>query len=214
MTMPRSTGLIARLECALGDHLAATRSLSTLLPSVADLAALLTSSLNAGRRVFTFGNGGSAAEAQHFAGELIGRFRLTRAPLAAVCLAADAAVLTCIGNDFGFDQIFARQVLALAGPGDVTVAFTSTGRSPNVVDGLAAARSVGATTVLFSSGDGGPAVEHADISFLVLDAGTARVQESHQLLMHMLSEAVDEDAGAHAPTADPAAMVTNERAHP
>lgn len=211
MTLARATEVMVRLHRALEDHLEIARSLPAILPSVAHLADLLVGCLTTGGCVYTFGNGGSAADAQHFAGEIIGRYRRDRAPLASVCLAADVAVLTCIANDFGFEEVFARQVLALARPGDIVIGFSSTGRSANVVRGLSAAQSVGAMSVLFASGDGCPAAAHADLTLLVLDKGTARVQESHQLLMHMLSEVIDEHAGAVAPTASPVIEVTTER---
>ena len=196
-----TAGLMAdHFQRNLQEHLTAIGSLDSVFPRAVELTVLLTRRLGQGKCVYTFGNGGSAAEAQHFAGELVGRYRLNRSPLAAVCLAADSAVLTCIGNDFGFDEIFARQLVGLARPGDVAVGFTTTGNSANVVAGLAAARRTGATTVLFSSGDGGDAAQHADIPLLVLATGTARVQESHQLLMHMISEAVDEHVGGSSTT--------------
>ncbi len=187
--------MVDHFQRNLREHLTSIGSLDSVLPRAAELADLLITSIGQGKCVYTFGNGGSAAEAQHFAAELVGRYRLNRSPLAAVCLAGDSAVLTCIGNDFGFDQIFARQLVGLAHPGDVAVGFSTTGHSANVVAGLAAARRTGATTVLISSGDGGGAAQYADLTLLVLAAGTARVQESHQLLMHMISEAVDEHVG-------------------
>jgi D-sedoheptulose 7-phosphate isomerase len=141
--------------------------------------------------VLACGNGGSAADAQHLAGELVGRFKRERRPLAAVALSVDPSVVTCIANDYSFDDVFARQVEALARPGDVVVAYTTSGRSENVVRALAAARAAGATTVLFAGGDGAPANEHADHSLVVPSSSTARVQEMHLLLMHLVIEQVD-----------------------
>jgi D-sedoheptulose 7-phosphate isomerase len=146
----------------------------------------------AGKRLYTFGNGGSAADAQHLAAELIGRYLRDRRPLPAVALTVDPSVVTCIANDYDYDHVFARQVAALAERGDVVVAFTTSGRSANVVEGLAAARRVGATTVLFGGGDGGPARDHADAALIVPSTTTARVQEMHLTLLHLLSEGVDE----------------------
>jgi D-sedoheptulose 7-phosphate isomerase len=175
----------------LADHLAAVNAVEGLLPIVDDLGARLIAAFTAGGRVYTFGNGGSAADAQHLAGELIGRYRRTRRPLPAVSLAVDPSVVTCIANDFGYDDLFSRQVEALARPGDIVIGFTTSGRSPSVVAGLAAGRAAGATTVLFGGGDGGAARAHADLALLAPASVTARIQEVHLLLLHLLSEVVD-----------------------
>lgn len=155
------------------------------------MIATVCATLGAGGRLYTFGNGGSAAEAQHLAAELIGRYARDRRPLPAMASTVDPSVLTCIGNDYSYDDVFARQVEALADPGDIVAGFTTSGRSSNVVNGLAAARRKGAVTVLFTGGDGGPAGAHADHILLVPSRNTARIQEMHRLLLHVLSEAVD-----------------------
>ena len=175
----------------LADHRAATDAVEALLPAVEEVVRRLCDALAAGGRVYTFGNGGSAADAQHLAGELIGRYRRERRPLPAVSLAVDPSVVTCIANDYSFDDVFARQVEALARPGDLVVGFTTSGRSENVVRGLAAGRAAGATTVLFGGGDGRPARDHADLALVVPSATTARVQEMHLLLLHLVSDGVD-----------------------
>lgn len=181
---------------AVREHLELVSTIDELLPKVDDLAARMIDVYRAGGRVLAFGNGGSAAEAQHLAAELLGRYERDRRPLPAVALSADAAVLTCIGNDYSFEDVFARQVLALATAGDMVVGFTTSGRSRNVVAGLATARQMGASTVLFSGGDGAPAVEHANHALLVPSANTARIQEIHLLLVHLLMEQVDAWASA------------------
>src|SRR3954467_8324384 len=117
---------------ALTEHRAVAASIDELLPIVQSLSARICAAFAAGGRLYAFGNGGSAADAQHLAGELIGRYLRSRRPLPAVSLAVDPSVLTCIANDFAFDDMFARQVEALARPGDVVVGFTTSGRSPNV----------------------------------------------------------------------------------
>jgi D-sedoheptulose 7-phosphate isomerase len=178
----------------LADHLSAAQRLHDLLPALRDVGDRLIDVYRAGGRLYTFGNGGSAADAQHLAGELIGRYCRERRPLAAVALSTDPTVTTCIGNDYGFAEVFARQVTALAGPADAVAAFTTSGRSPNVVAGLAAARRRGAVTALFTGGsdaEPGPAAEHADHVLAVPSRRTARVQEAHVLLLHLLSEHVD-----------------------
>jgi D-sedoheptulose 7-phosphate isomerase len=184
----------------LDDHLALAGEVAALLPALDDLAARLIAAFEAGGRLYTFGNGGSAADAQHLAGELIGRYKRERRALPAVALSVDPSVVTCIANDYSYDDVFARQVEALAGPGDVVAGFTTSGRSPNVVRGLEAGRTRGATTVLFGGGDGGPAAANADIALIVPSTTTARIQEMHLVLLHLLSDIVDAWAAGEATT--------------
>jgi D-sedoheptulose 7-phosphate isomerase len=189
------------------DQVAAHRALvdavEALLPTLQAIGDQACAAFDRGGRVYTFGNGGSAADAQHLAAELIGRYRRERRPLPAVALSVDPSVVTCIANDYDFDEVFARQVEALAGPGDIVVGFTTSGRSPNVVAGLAAARRVGATTVLFGGGDGGPALDHADHALVVPATTTARIQEMHLLMLHLLSEQIDRWAAGEPPVGAP-----------
>ena len=180
----------------LDDHRAVVADLDPLLADLQRVADRVCETFAGGGRLYSFGNGGSAADAQHLAAELIGRYRRERRPLPAVALSVDPSVVTCIANDYAYEEIFARQVTALATPGDVVVGFSTGGTSQNVVRGLAAAREAGATTVLFSGGDGGPAREHADIALIVPSVTTARVQEMHLLMLHLLSDAVDAWAAA------------------
>lgn len=179
------------MRAELADHLEAARGTADLLPALHDVAELVCRRFAAGGRVYTFGNGGSAADAQHLAAELVGRYRRERRALPAVSLTVDSSVLTCIGNDYSFDELFRRQVQALVTERDVVIGFTTSGRSVNVVRGLAAARERGAATVLFGAGDGAEARRHSDHALLVPASATARVQEMHVLLLHLLSEAVD-----------------------
>lgn len=178
-------------RAGLDDHRAVAADLEGLLGHLQRVADHVCEAFGGDGRVYTFGNGGSAADAQHLAAELIGRYKRERRPLPAVALSVDPSVVTCIANDYAYEDVFARQVTALARPGDVVVGFSTGGTSANVVRGLAAAREAGATTVLFSGGDGGPARQHADIALIVPSSTTARVQEMHLLLLHMLSDAVD-----------------------
>jgi D-sedoheptulose 7-phosphate isomerase len=176
---------------ALDEHVTLVAKIREQVPGVTAVAQAIIGAYERGGCVYAFGNGGSAADAQHLVGELIGRFARERRPLAAVTLSVDPSAVTCIANDYSFDDVFARQVEALAGPHDVVVGYTTSGTSENVIRGLAAAKRAGATTVLFSGGSGGPAVEHADHSFVVPSSSTARVQEMHLLLMHLFVEEVD-----------------------
>jgi D-sedoheptulose 7-phosphate isomerase len=176
---------------ALAEHLALAARIEELLPRVDEVAATLIETYEAGGRLYTFGNGGSSVDAQHFAEELVGRFKRERRPLPAQSLAADAAAITCIANDYSFEEIFERQVRAFVRGGDMVIAFSTSGRSPNVVRGLAAARELGATTVLFGGGDGGPAAEHADQALIVPSTSTARIQELHVFFLHCVIDRVD-----------------------
>ena len=175
----------------LDGHLAAASAMPAVLPAVHEVAELLCQRFAAGGHVYTFGNGGSAADAQHMTGELIGHYKRSRRALPAVTLSTDPTVMTCIANDYDYADVFARQVSALVRPTDVVAAFTTSGRSANVVTGLEAAHVAGATTVLFSASGGGPAAEHADYLLPSPTDQTPRVQEMHALMLHMISDHVD-----------------------
>lgn len=180
-----------RLTEQLTDHVATAQRTAELADDVRAVGALLCATFERGGFVYTLGNGGSAADAQHLSGELIGRYRRDRRPLPAVTLSTDASVTTCIANDYAYEDVFGRQVQALARPGDVVIGFTTSGRSPNVVAAFAAAREAGATTVLFGGADGGPAKDLADRALLVPSTETPRIQEMHTLMLHVISEMVD-----------------------
>jgi D-sedoheptulose 7-phosphate isomerase len=143
-------------------------------------------------RLFTFGNGGSAADAQHLAAELLGRYRRERTPLAATALTTDPSTMTAISNDYAFADVFARQVTALARTGDVVLGITTSGASENVVRGLKAAKACGALTVALSGGDGGEAARCADQALVVPSKVTARIQEMHLLLIHIICDRIDD----------------------
>jgi D-sedoheptulose 7-phosphate isomerase len=180
---------------ALAEHAALLAHVERLVPRVDEAARLIVAAYERDGLVLAFGNGGSAADAQHLAGELVGRFKRERRPLPAIALSSDPSVVTCIANDYTFEDVFARQVEAHGRAGDVAVAYTTSGRSENVVRALHTARRAGLSTVLFSGGDGGPAAEHADVALVVPSTATARVQEMHVLLMHLVVEQVDAWAG-------------------
>jgi D-sedoheptulose 7-phosphate isomerase len=185
-------------RAALEEHLALAGRLEELLPQVDEVVAALIACYEGGGRVYTFGNGGSAADSLHFAEELVARFKRERRPLPAQSLAADPTALTCIANDYAFDDVFERQVRAFVRAGDVAIGFTTSGRSRNVVRALAAAREAGAATVLFGGGAGTPASEHADRALVVPSESTARVQEMHVFLLHVILDEVDRWAAGSA----------------
>jgi D-sedoheptulose 7-phosphate isomerase len=172
---------------AVSEHAALLGRVEELLPHVDDVARRLISCLDGGGRIYTFGNGGSSADAAHFAEELLGRYKRERRPLPAQSLSVDAAALTCIANDYSYDEVFERQVRGFVRGGDVVIGFSTSGRSANVVRGLAAARELGATTVLFTGENGGD----AEIVLAVPSGSTARIQEMHVLLLHVILEEVD-----------------------
>jgi D-sedoheptulose 7-phosphate isomerase len=181
----------AALRAEWEEHRSVAEDAIALLPSVEGVARALIDALEHGGKLIIFGNGGSAADAQHFAGELLGRFRDTRRPLPALALSTDPSVVTCIANDFGYEDLFARQVEALAAPEDVIIGITTSGTSENVVRGLRAARTAGARTVAWTGVDPGQAGEEADIVLAVPSGTTARIQEIHTLAMHVICVAVD-----------------------
>jgi len=158
---------------------------------VAEAAVRLTECLRGGGKALIFGNGGSAADAQHLATELVGRFGKDRSPLAALALTTDTSALTAIGNDYGFAEVFARQVRALAGGRDIVIAISTSGRSPNVINGVKAARAAGVSTIALTGGDGGELAPLADTSIVVPSENPARVQEVHIAIAHIMSEVAE-----------------------
>jgi len=144
--------------------------------------------LASGHKILLFGNGGSAADAQHIAAEFINRFAIERAPLAALALTTDTSVLTSIGNDYSFEEVFAKQVLALGTADDVAIGISTSGNSPNVVKGLAGARDKGLVTMAWTGRGGGKLAPLADILFAVDSTVTARIQETQSLLGHLLCD--------------------------
>jgi D-sedoheptulose 7-phosphate isomerase len=183
------------MHAQLSDHRAVADAMQDLLPGVRSVGELLIEAYQGTGILYTFGNGGSAADAQHLTGEIIGHYKRDRRPLPAVTLSTDPTTMTCIANDYSYDDVFSRQVQALARPGDVVAAFTTSGRSANIVAALRAAKEKGATTVLFGGGDGGPSKEFADVALLVPSSTTPRIQEMHTFMLHAISEMVDAWAG-------------------
>jgi D-sedoheptulose 7-phosphate isomerase len=181
--------LVARTLAAAAE---AHARLAAADPSaIVQAAALLTRAVLGEGRVLVFGNGGSAAEAQHFAAELVGRFVAERQPLAAMALTTDTSILTAVGNDYAFDAVFARQVEALGRRGDVAVGLSTSGRSPNVIAALRAARARGLGTVALTGRDGGEMGSLADVHVNVPEQSTARIQEAHLTILHIFCELID-----------------------
>ena len=159
---------------------------------IVEAAFLISQCLQAEAKLLFFGNGGSAADAQHLAAEFVGRFVRERNGLAAIALTTDSSILTAVGNDYGFDQVFARQIQALARPGDVAVAISTSGNSPNILEGVRAARKANAKTIGLSGRDGGALAKEADLAITIASSSTARIQECHIAVGHLLCELTDE----------------------
>lgn len=179
-------------EAHLRQHREAVERLCRLEEQVRPIAEAWEAALNAGGRVFFFGNGGSAADAQHFAAELVVRYRSNRTALAGMALTTDTSILTAHSNDFGFEQVFARQIEALARPGDVVVGISTSGKSPSVVAGLKAANTAGCVTVCFTGEDGAECAAVAHHVFRAPSAITARIQECHLVVGHLLCDWVEQ----------------------
>lgn len=179
----------------LAEHGALMQRLVSLQRAVEQVGALLADTLQSGGKLLVCGNGGSAADAQHLASELTGRFIAERRPLAAIALSTDSSALTCIGNDYGFNEVFARQVQALARPGDCLVGISTSGKSPNVRRAVGAARAAGATVVGLLGRDGGPMNAECDVSIVIPSDVTARIQEAHILVIHTLCGLIEQRLG-------------------
>jgi len=162
-------------------------------PLIAEFAAEICSAFAAGNKVLLFGNGGSAADSQHLAAEWVGRFQRERRPLPAIALTTDSSILTCVGNDYSFERTFERQVRALGRAGDVAIGITTSGNSPNVLSGVAAAAELGMVAAGFTGRDGGKLGPMVRYHFNVPHDSTARVQEVHIMLGHLLCQLVDEN---------------------
>lgn len=158
-------------------------------------AAIFSDALKSGNTIFWCGNGGSAAESSHLAVELIGRFKNNRRPLPSISLNSDTSALTCIANDFGYDEIFARQLEGLAKSGDVLVVLSTSGKSENILRALRKAREIGVTTIALLGKGGGQAKDIADYSIVIDSNETARIQEIHLLLGHTFCEFAEMEMG-------------------
>ncbi|HTD29830.1 MAG TPA: SIS domain-containing protein [Xanthomonadaceae bacterium] len=175
------------------EHAIVVREAAAVLPSVLDeISVLLQECLASGRKILACGNGGSAATAQHFVAELVGRFRLERRALAAVALTSDTMILTALANDYGYQRVFARQVEALGTSGDVLLAFSTSGNSPNVIEAARTARAMGCKVVAFTGSDGGLLAADADLILRAPSKDVARIQEVHDICIHAIAESIED----------------------
>lgn len=182
----------AKITSALKRHVAAAQALASDPSPLRDIAAALAGTVKAGGKILVCGNGGSAADSQHIAGELVGRFKKERRAIAAVSLTTDTSVMTCLGNDYGFDRVFERQVEALGRKGDLLIAISTSGSSANVLKAAVKAKETGMTVVGFFGKGGGPIVKYCDLAFLAPETDTPRVQEMHILAAHIICELVED----------------------
>ena len=184
--------LTARLAAAVAEaNLLKDRLVAEQSGQVAAAARLLASTLKGGGKILLFGNGGSAADAQHLAAEFVNRFLIERPPLAALALTTDTSILTSIANDYDFLEVFAKQVRALGRPGDAALGLSTSGNSANVVRALEVARRLGLKTLALSGGDGGPVAAAAELAIVVPPKSTPRIQEVHITIGHVLCDLVD-----------------------
>lgn len=166
--------------------------LKSQVPFIERAARLLSDCIMNGNKIVFFGNGGSASDSQHLAAEFVGRYEKERRALPAIALTTDTSILTAVGNDYGFEEIFSRQIEALGNKGDIAVGISTSGDSPNVLKGIVTAKKKGLATIALSGKSGGALKSAADLCILVASQKTSRIQESHILIGHILCERVDE----------------------
>lgn len=194
--MHNSSKILKRAVVAANTTL---QSLFDLDAQVGKAADLIEESLRAGNKLLVCGNGGSAADASHFATEFVVRFTKDRPAYPAICLACDGGLLTAAGNDYGFDEVFARQVAAFGLQGDVLICLTTSGKSRNMQRALEEAKAHKLKTIAFLGRDGGSTIGMADVDLLVRSESTARIQEAHQLLLHVLCETIESRFAENSP---------------
>jgi len=184
--------LTARLAEAVAEaNQLKNRLVTEQAEQVVEAARVLAGTLQGGGKILLFGNGGSAADAQHLAAEFVNRFRIERPPLAALALTTDTSILTSIANDYDFLEVFAKQVRALGRPGDAALGLSTSGNSANVVKALEVARQMGLKTLALSGGEGGPVARAAELAIVIPSRSTPRIQEVHITIGHVLCDLVD-----------------------
>nr|ADI17463.1 phosphoheptose isomerase [uncultured beta proteobacterium HF0130_04F21] len=185
-----------RLEGELSEHIRVMNTIRELFADISSSAEVCSNALEKGQTIFFCGNGGSASDSQHLATELIGRFKKNRRPLAAYSLTADSTAITCIANDFGYEQIFARQLEGLAKHGDVLFAISTSGNSKNVVNCVKIAKKIGVYTICLSGGSGGELKKLCDKNLIVESTSeTARIQEAHIFIGQVICRIIETNLG-------------------
>jgi D-sedoheptulose 7-phosphate isomerase len=184
--------MINEIKKQLQDHRALIDLVERdMAPLIAEMSSLISTALTSGNKLLVLGNGGSAADSQHFVAEIVGRFKMERRALPAIALSTDTSILTAVGNDYGFESIFSRQVEALAVPGDIVVGLSTSGNSPNVLKALDAARERGCRTIGLLGKDGGSIRAACDLALVVPSTDTPRIQEGHITVIHIVCDLVE-----------------------
>jgi D-sedoheptulose 7-phosphate isomerase len=179
------------IPSVLAEHQSTISALEPLIPQIEMVGQRMLACLRSGGKVLWMGNGGSAADSQHLAAELVGRYSRERLGLPSIALTTNTSILTAVGNDYDFESIFARQIQALCNDNDLVVGISTSGQSINVLRGIESARRIGAFTVGFCGGSGGPLAQTADVALIVPSQVTARIQEAHILIGHIICEWLD-----------------------
>lgn len=180
------------IDKKIDEHLETIEGIRPLAPRLQALGQRMSDCLSGGGKILWMGNGGSAADSQHMAAELVGRFSRERPGLASIALSTDTSILTSVGNDYGFEKIFVRQIEALCANGDVVVGISTSGNSANVLEAIKSARARGALTIGFSGRDGGLLKDAVDECLIVPSNDTARIQEGHILMGHLLCDWIED----------------------
>jgi D-sedoheptulose 7-phosphate isomerase len=188
---------VVDIDAAIREHQDVIAGVGLMSADIQKVAREMLSAMQAGNKVLWFGNGGSAADSQHLAAELVGRFSRQRRALCSIALTTDTSVLTSVANDFGYDSVFTRQVEALCRRGDIVVGISTSGRSRSVLGAMGRARELGGRTVGFTGGDGGEMRAVSDTCFIVPSSVTARIQEAHILIGHILCDWIESEAVQH-----------------
>jgi D-sedoheptulose 7-phosphate isomerase len=179
-------------QANLQEHFNTMQMLEPMFPQLEQIAKRMCDALAQGGKIFWMGNGGSAADSQHLAAELIGRFKKERPAIPSIALSTDTSILTCLSNDYDFSIVFSRQLEALCQPQDVVVGLSTSGNSANILKGVAAAKNIGAYTIGLSGNSGGQLATAADVCITIPSTNTARIQEAHIFIGHSLCEWIEE----------------------
>lgn len=201
--------LLAEIVREIEESVAVKEQLIAAMPQlIADAARMMIACMQSGGKLIVFGNGGSAADAQHLAAELVGRYRQNRKALPAIALTTDSSALTSISNDYGFENVFSRQLEAIGKPGDVVLAISTSGNSPNVMRALALAKKLGIASIGLTGRTGGKLRGAVDVCLAIPSDSTPRIQEAHSLIIHILSGIVENAMANDSRTADPGSLST------
>ncbi len=188
LSEPMKSIFVERLQ----EHHEVMRSIESQAELFEEIASKMVDAIKAGGKICFMGNGGSAADSQHLAAELVGRFQKERAAMPSIAFTTDTSILTAVANDYGYDAIFERQVEGLCGPNDVVVGLSTSGNSPNVLRGIEAAKKMGVFTIGMAGKDGGKLKDTADLTFVVPSPKAARTQEAHIFIGHTLCEVIED----------------------